>query len=203
VQSYVRPFDAGMWPPALCCSDRSSACTGLLRRPVGYREGQYRSARPRQAPGYLPGAWSSQEPAFSGFQGKKVGHKPAGPLAPTHQGTARNCIISRRCCSSGTRCAMRVPRTVADGLARKLSRVSGLQVIPELTLRFRGHISFPRQSSQRRVDHKSGSEGILLQRPAFRQIQLPQNAVSEFQINDQRKNFTGGAADLVPFLSIT
>jgi DNA-binding IclR family transcriptional regulator len=42
------------------------------------------------------------------------------------------------------------------------------QVIPELTLRFRGHISFPRQSSQRRVNHKSGLEGPLLQRPAFR-----------------------------------
>jgi hypothetical protein len=76
------------------------------------------------------------------------------------------------------------------------------QVIPDLTLRFRGHISYPRQSSQRRVNHKSGLEGILLQRLAFRQIQLPQNPVSELQIKDQRRDFNRGAVDLVAFLPV-
>jgi len=33
------------------------------------------------------------------------------------------------------------------------------------------------------VNHKSSLQGIPLQRPAFRQIQLQQNAVSGFQIN--------------------
>jgi hypothetical protein len=52
------------------------------------------------------------------------------------------------------------------------------------------------------VNHKSGLEEILRQRLAFRQIQLPQNPVSGLQINDQRRDFTRGAVDLVAFLPV-
>jgi DNA invertase Pin-like site-specific DNA recombinase len=48
------------------------------------------------------------------------------------------------------------------------------------SLYLEGRIASPRQSSQRRVDHKSSLQGIPLQKPAFRQIPLPKNAVSGF-----------------------
>jgi hypothetical protein len=44
----------------------------------------------------------------------------------------------------------------------------------------------PRQSIQRRVNHKSNLQGIPFRRPDSRQTRLPLRAVSRFQINDLR-----------------
>jgi hypothetical protein len=57
------------------------------------------------------------------------------------------------------------------------------KILLPVSLRSRGRIGSLAKAASARVNHKSSLQGISLQRPAFRQIQLWQNAVSGFQIN--------------------